>query len=312
MGRRLLAAAGLVLLVALCGWLLFWLVFDDRTASGGLAAAVDAGAQERLGERIRVLEVEGSVDRQRGNEGWTQVKVGDELAQEEAIRTQGDGRAVLGVGKSTRVEVAPRSMFSVRAMHEKVAKGLLSAGRISATVGNDDGTRLRVESGSGAVAEGERAAEFSVLASGNGEVSVAAKRGEVRLTSKNETVQVPPGQQSIALPNLPPSKPQPIPSSLFLKVGRPNALVQRELETTISGTTTPGALISINGMRLAADQAGSFKVVVPLAEGKNAIHVEAEDAAGRREAVKLPDEITVKRQVGAVKSKVSWSQDGPP
>lgn len=314
MGKRLVAAAGLVLLVALFGWLLFWLVFDDRPngASAGLpATAEDAGAEQAQRERIRVLEVDGSVDRQRRGEGWTPVKVGDELAQEEAIRTQGDGRAVLGVGKSTRVEVAARSEFSVREMHEKVAKVRLSVGRISATVGDDDGARLRVESpGTDAVAEAERGAQLSVLASGKGEVAVATKSGAVRLTASNKTVEVPAGQQSVALPAQPPSAPQPIPSSLFLKVGKPLALVQRDLHTTISGTTTPGALISINGVRIAADREGSFQATIPLTEGKNAIHVEAEDAAGRKEAVKLPDDITVKRQVGVVKSKVSW--DGPP
>jgi hypothetical protein len=101
----------------------------------------------------------------------------------------------------------------------------------------------------------------------------------------------------------PPSQPI-IPPSLYLKVNRPGHRVQRQKTTTLKGSATPGAVISVNGVRYATDASGSFKATVALAEGKNVLVVEAETVAGKRRKTEIP--IVVKSTVRRLEGTTTW------
>lgn len=312
------ALLGLLALLAGLGWLGGWgrrpgpppagpveapppvAVAPRAEPSGEPAAAPEPGL-----DRIRVLSVEGEVQRRSSSGGWSAVQAGEELQEDEAIRTRSTGRAVLGLGASGRVEIAPRSEFSLREISRTVAHVRLEQGRLSAAMPEGSG-RLRVETrDSGAHAE-STGGEFVVVSPGEGQLTVAATRGEVRLSVGAQSVVVHAGEQSEAQPGTAPSAPHVIPRSLYLKVGRPGATVQREKETVVRGQTVPGAIVSVNGLRVPASATGAFEVSVPLQDGRNALVVEAEDVFGARKQLALPP-VTVKSQVRAVRARVTWS-----
>lgn len=259
-------------------------------------------------ERINVVSVEGKVDRRLKDSSWVAVKPGDRLRQEEVIRTNRKGRAVLEVGETATVEIEPRSQIAVREVARTVARVYLHVGRISAVVNGKEGSKFKVESnGSDAVAETGKG-EFSVLTTGIGQVAVATRKGKVRLSARDKTVEVKAGNQAVVQRDSPPTAPEPIPASLYLKVVKPTVTLQRNKNTTIEGTTTPGAFISINGVRVESDETGQFSSKVELEEGDNSILVEVEDASGNIKSETLPA-ITVKSRVTTVRSKAGqWGK----
>ncbi|HZI14255.1 MAG TPA: FecR domain-containing protein [Myxococcus sp.] len=261
-------------------------------------------------DALRVLSVEGKVQRRGGDLRWAQVYVGQELRADEAIRTAPSSRAVLGLGEGGRVEVAPRSEFSVREISRTVARVRLEQGRMAAALPGGE-VPLRVEtSGSEALAESSEGS-FVVVSNGHGQLAVAATQGSVRLSVGAASVVVHEGQQSEAATGGAPSAPHAIPNSLFLKVVRPGASVRREREARVRGETAPGALVSINGQRVASGLDGHFQVQVPLKDGRNTLVVEAEDAFGKTKRVALPP-IQVKTKVRGVRAQVKWGEeDGP-
>jgi hypothetical protein len=182
----------------------------------------------------------------------------------------------------------------------------MEAGRLSAVIREGSG-RLRVEArGSDAAAESGRGA-FSVLASGHGQLTVASTEGAVSVVSPHGTVVVNAGQQSIVRAGIAPSAPAAIPHSLFLKVGRPPKL-QRERALTIAGRTAPGALVLVNGRPVEPAPDGRFSARVSLRDGRNAVRLEVEDAAGHRRVRRLP--VVVKSKVRKVDARVSWTGGG--
>jgi hypothetical protein len=310
MGKRIAIAAALVLALAGLGQLVFRYLFHDETPPAeplvSAVVAPQAAPAAPMGERqITVISVSGKVER-RGASSWLPVRRGEKLAQEEAIRTDEGAGAVLDIGGAATVEIAPKSQFAVREISESVAKVRIDEGRISAVVTGQKG-KLRVETkGSDAVAEAD-AGEFDVLASGSGQMSVATKKGKVRLTSQDSTVEVDEGKSSVALPGVAPAAPVAIPPSLFLKLAGGKGGSQREKRTTVRGNTLPGAVISINGVRVHTDAKGGFTADVPLAVGKNKIVVDAEDVLGRKQSAEMPA-ITVTSEMAPTRSKAQWGR----
>jgi len=305
MGRRIAVAFAIVAMLVLAGYGFYRLLLVE---GAGLPPSSDAGTGVEGLRRVKVVSIGGRVEKRRGDAPWTVVKTGDELLQEEAIRTSDDGKALLDVGDIATVEVSARSEFTVRELSETASRVRLEEGRLAADVHGVSQSTFKVEAkGSDAVAETSQG-QFSVLTTGRGQVSVATRKGRVRLSAKNRTVEVTAGKQSVVLPEQPPGLPEDIPPSVFLKVARPKSRVQREKETVIKGTTTPGAVVSINGVYARANQEGQFEATVALNEGRNKILVEAEDAAGHREKAELP-EITVDTRPPNVKTDVKWGED---
>ncbi len=316
MRRRVVTALGIAACVILLGYLLFGYLFDQQGEAPGKNKLVENPAQtttppdpatQTSAPPITVVEIEGDVQKKAIDSEWISVQIGDALLQDDAIRAEDGSRAMLEIGKTAKVEVAEKSEFSVQEISKTGSRLRLEEGRISAVVTGEGGSKLKVEAkGSDAVAELEKG-EFAMLSDGKGQVSVATKKGNARLSAASETVEIPAGMQSVVQPGGSPSGPEAIPQSLFLKVKRPGALVLRKSETVIEGTTTPGAVISINRVQIEVDESGSFRETITLSEGKNQVTVAAKDVTGRLEEEALP-EITVDTKPPRVQSKIKWGK----
>lgn len=259
-----------------------------------------------LRQTVMVASVENTVECRRGTEGpWSAVQPGEKLGYEDAIRTRDGGRALLTIGEAITVEVADRSQFAVSEITDKLSNIRLEGGRISARVAGGGGSVLKVVvKGSQAVAEAS-AGEFSVLRTEDARVTVATKKGRVKLSARGRSVEVGSGQQSVVARDDTPSTPTQIPPSLFLKI---NTAVPRRLnkkQTGIEGVTSPGAVVTIRGVNIPANTDGVFQATVPLQEGANQIVVIVEDAWGRSNAKALPT-VFVDTQAPKVKSEVTW------
>jgi hypothetical protein len=306
MTRRVLLAIAATMAVVILGRTLFWFVFERSGVSEVSAPAGVAGGGEAAFDQIAVVSADGLVERRSGDAAWARVQQGDALARQESIRTDESGHAVLRIGKTAQVQIAPRSQFAVAEITRTVARARLTEGRISAEVYGEGAGKLKIETvGSDAVAQTAQGT-VDVLADGSGQMTVAARKGFVLLSARTKTVVVQAGYQAIAGRDAPPSEPAPAPPSLFLKVGELPSRLQRERTATIKGNTTPGAVISINGVRMQSDATGEFVAKVDLREGENRVVVTAEDAAGHLETVNLAP-VTVKSSMEKVSGKARWT-----
>ena len=214
------------------------------------------------------------------------------------IRSGADSAATFRVGNNTSVKVAQDTEFGFVEISNAVSKIRLDDGRVAAS---SEGRKVRIEvKNSDAVAETEYGS-FAVLTAGEGNVTVAASRGDVSVSAEGETIKLTQGTQSIVRPNTAPARPTKIPSSLFLKVRKPKADSRLE-STVVEGTSSPGAVINIAGKRLVVGADGTFKRRVALAAGSKDIVITVVDAAGRQET----RSVRVISPKANTKGKVEW------
>lgn len=313
MRRNVVIAVVALLLVFAGGYVAFTILFvdaDDNEEQPAVVVApppADAAppppspppdATVDSGNIIRATAVEGTVERRVDNDRWSPIAVGDTMHITDEIRSGNDAAATFIVGEDTSVEVSQNTKFGFVEISDAVSKIRLNDGRIAAS---SDGRKVRVEvKNSDAVAETEDGS-FAVLTEGEGNVTVAANRGEVDLSAQGETIKLAEGTQSIVGPNAAPARPTEIPSSLFLKVRKPKADA-RLTSTLIEGTSTPGSVINIKGKRTIVSADGTFKKRVPLSVGSKNIRVTVEDAKGRRETTF----VRVITPNANTKGKVEW------
>jgi hypothetical protein len=247
---------------------------------------------------IRAAMIEGRVERRLAEDTWTAIAVGDTLEITDEIRSGPDALATFKVGEDTSVDVSENTEFGFIEISDAMSKIRLDDGRIAAS---SESRKIRVEvKNSDAVAEAV-GGSFAVLTEGQGNVTVAANRGEVALSAKGETVKLTEGTQSTVRKNKAPARPTEIPSSLFLNVRKPRA-DKRLVSTVIQGKSTPGSVINIRGKRLLVGKNGTFKKRVPLAVGSKNITVTVEDATGRKQT----RSVRVISPNANTKGKVEW------
>jgi len=79
--------------------------------------------------------------------------------------------------------------------------------------------------------------------------------------------------------------PLPPPQGFFLEVTEPqNETVVSTSPICVSGSTSPGAEVSVNGELIDVDEQGNFAAMVELEEGPNAIEVIATDYEGNEKS----------------------------
>ena len=130
--------------------------------------------------------------------------------------------------------------------------------------------------------------EFSLTTDGKGTVVVDTRAGDVKLKAKGKEIVVKKGKRSIVKPNQAPSRVLPIPSSVALQVKWPPTKIDRT-RTTISGRTTAGALVMVNGFQVRANQDGKWSLDIPLHEGSNRLVVSVTDSAGNTSRRESPE-----------------------
>lgn len=231
------------------------------------------------GERFRVVSVSGDVRHETAQGGGAAV-AGATLAEGDRI-VSGDGaQAVLGLGEGTRVAVDARSSVKVLGITDDGVRVELEGGKVTATV-RPDGGRLGVTSGGTEFTADD--ADFTVVRGEDGTVGVATERGRVSATGPGGTEELTAGTELVVPTGGSPLR-APASEALLLQVAWP-APRTRESEVELEGSTQPGATITVTGgarpvsARAGAD--GTFRVKVPLGEGKNALAVRATSVLGR-------------------------------
>jgi hypothetical protein len=177
-------------------------------------------------------------------------------------------------------------------------------GRLSAATGKS-GTQLSVGARDNDAWVEAKQGAFAVLRDGDGQLAVAVTEGDVAVTAHQTSVLVTVGEQSIVPRNQPPAKPTRIPTSLFLSVARSGPSRVNQRSTELSGLTSPGAAVFVNGAPAVTDATGAFTVKVALQEGKNELHVSVRDVLGRSRKQQMSD-VTVDTQPPKLKGKTVW------
>lgn len=303
MGKRLAVAALAVIAIGIALVVLSGRLFHEPAPEASVVAT-DAAVADAADERWRtvaVLEVSGSASRRATGGAWTPLLSGDILAIDDVIRTGDDGTVSLDVGGVAQVTVDPGSQISVPALTRTLGRIALEQGRVAARVGGRGAFGVTVPD-TDTLARTDRGA-FAVIASGGGEATVAATEGQVEVIAADTEVTVAAGEQTQVRAGGPPTAPQAIPPSLFLKVERPGRVV-RSRQVELRGTTAPGAVLRVNGVRVVVSEAGEFSAAVPLEEGDNRVAVETVDVAGRRESTDV--DVTVDSRGPKVGGDVTW------
>lgn len=304
MTQRLLAAAAIVAAISTAGYLAHGCLFEEPQATAGARPGPPKPESSGM-DQVVVRSVRGVVERERAGEEMLRLEEGNQLSNEDTVHTKEGSEATLNAGSVATVQIAERSSLTVAEISRRLSRMRLGEGLIAATAHGRENSRLRVEvRGTDAVAESGKA-RFVVLSSGTGQVTVGTEEGSVRFSAKGKAVEIGAGEQSVVWPGLPPSEPQKIPPSLFLKVRPPDAVAQRSKSTTVRGWTVPGAVVSIDDKRIGVDARGTFNATVRLREGRNRIRVLVEDAARRQKVETLPT-VTVDSRAPPVKGEVSW------
>ncbi len=267
-------AGAVALLVALAG--------GAYLAMLGRAPATPA-PQGRAGpqpEKLVVAHVSGEVAiRRGGREGPAEPALpGATLRADDVVETGREGVVSLEAGGSFRVELESGSLFAVKEITAELARFRLASGLASASVRDDPIRAVEIEAGADARAR-TRGGDLRISASGQ-VAALAVTRGEAELSSGGKVVVVRAGQQALSVGGAAPVAPSPIPSSLLLKVVWPAEKATNQRRLTVTGRTTPGAVLALQGQPVKVDADGHFRHVVYLREGRQRITATGRDVAG--------------------------------
>jgi len=306
----LLAAVALIFVFCLGAAIYVRVFAAHESAAGPNPPAVeiprDAAPPDAPSSGVTVVvgSVRGRVYRKQTDTQWQLIAMGQKLDLLDTIRTDEASRAEFRVGeKGTMIEVPANTQLSFVALTDEVSSLLLKDGRIHASVTGGTESRMRVAfSNSDAVAETDHGEFFARNAEGE-QVSVAVQTGSVKLSAKGKEIVVHKGHQSTVEAGHVPSAPIKIPATVFLKIAhRQRALARREAK--LKGLSTPGAIVSINGVRVIAGTDGEFETRVQLEEGQNDVEILAEDVLGRTTSESVA--VTVDTRAPEAKGELEW------
>jgi hypothetical protein len=305
MTRSVLIALGVVIAVFGMGLMLRNQLFTDRNSQPVLVPMGAAGSDPVCPAQLTVRRVEGHVERRGANgEQWQPLAPNASVSEQDSVRTDEGASAVLSGESGMEIEIAEQSELAMLALKGDQAKVVVERGRLSAAMGTG-ATKLSVSARDNDAWVEAKQGAFAVLRDGDGQLAVAVTEGDVAVTAQQTRVQVAAGEQSIVPRNQPPEKPTRIPTSLFLKVSRSGPSRVNQHTTELSGLTSPGAAVFVNGAAVTTDATGAFTAKVSLQEGKNELHVAVRDAMGRSRKEQLAD-VTVDTQPPKLKGKTVW------
>jgi hypothetical protein len=258
---QLLLLIGLVLVFGVVG---YQVLFGERPAYElVVVSANDAelvlGAQ---GERI-------------------QIQPGMVVDVDGLVETGGAGAVALKYGSGAELMLSSKSSMRVVSTGSKGIRVELDAGAVSARV-RPGSPPLSISNRGRAV--GATDADFTVMVSRGGPLSVASQRGAVSLQGFPGTDGLGAGSVVHAPDGRPPEFAK-ITESLLFEVVWPAKPKTREAEVELSGTTDPYATVTLGtgaqAVRVRADRDGRFRATVSLAEGENDIELNVRDVTGR-------------------------------
>lgn len=251
-----------------------------------------------------VHQLEGVVEAYDTRSGrWRNLSAGEEIADDAVLRTQ-RGRASLHIGDSIEVEVSPFSQFRLKELTNRLSKVRLEQGLVTANVTPSEESELVMQVLGSEVEAHAKDGAFAVLRGSQGHATIAGKRGTVTVQSAGSSVVIQQGQQSVVAPGEAPTAPTTIPGDLLIKITQGQNKKLRFRSTRVEGLTSPGAVVTVNGVETSA-ATGRFSVNVPLNEGTNSITVVSRDALGR-EKKHVVNGVEVDTSPPTAKGRVQW------
>lgn len=262
MRRELAALATVVIIVALA-----WVGYETLFGGDGES-------------RFVLVEVSGDVRHVDGLGGVVPAGAGQVIGTRERLITGAGGGAILAFGEENRLTLDAGASLRVLEVDASGVQVELEGGRVRATVRPGGGSLGVVANGRGLVATD---ADFTAVLGEDGTVGVESTRGEVGLTGIPGTVRVREGER-LVVPTEGSPLVSPASESLLLYVAAPERLRTREGMAAVTGRTLPGATVRVGEegawTQVVADPKGAFSARVALAEGENAVRVEARDLFG--------------------------------
>ena len=277
--RRPVTIALSVLAIAVGGATVARIVFDRLVYEPEPSEARSSAEAPAPAGRVHVLAVSGTVERTSSLGTWGPVAPGDQFGADDSIRTGASSTAELSIGERSRLTVAEATQITVREVTIAAQRFRLARGRIAVDYGEGRERRLRVEDEAGRAVETEQA-RFGVLATG-AMLAVATEAGSVTLRAGGAAVDVVAGWQSAARGDLPPSRAEPIPSTLLLKLASAAADLDRNDCVAVEGTAGPASSVTVDAQPIPLGDGGRFAVRVRRRRGQAAALVTTMDALGR-------------------------------
>ncbi|MBW1809996.1 MAG: FecR domain-containing protein [Deltaproteobacteria bacterium] len=263
-----------IIIMSVCGALLVGLVVFNLLLPPPAAGSGNTEPTAIIGSLVGQVEVQKG-----GTKRWVAAQVGQKLVEGDEIRTGLFSEASVYVRGESTVVVNPSTSFVIGQDLVKRSQFELGAGQITAAIPKGAAREFQFRSrGSDAIASASRG-EFSLTTDGKGTVIVDTQVGDVKLRAQGKEVVVRKGKRSIVLPEKPPSRVLAIPSSVALQVKWPPTKLDRTT-TKVTGKTSAGSLVMVNGILVRADPKGQFALDVPLRQGTNRLIVSVTDSAG--------------------------------
>ncbi len=232
------------------------------------------------GQHVLVLtEMDGQVSVMGPTGEAVNAVVGAPLSPEDRVATGGASRAVLGLGRETRIRIGPDSALQVVSVDGDGVRLELEGGALQASV-RPDGGAVRIGNGGRSVlatnADFNMEVDDSLLVVGSTRGSLSLSGVDVTRVEEGSVATIVDRSAEIG----------PVPQELFLNVEWPRVARTRETKTVLAGVTTPGAQVQLEGpwgvRRVRADGSGAFQVELPLSEGANDVRVTALDLFGNQ------------------------------
>jgi hypothetical protein len=226
--------------------------------------------------KLSVAAKSGEVSVVRGGTRF-QLATGDELRADDAIETAPGARVVLA-GAFYDVALEEGATFDVREITAELSRFHLGQGYVEARVRDEPGRAVEIEGVPGARVRTD-GGDVAVVRSG-GTVAVGVQRGSAQFAAGGGAVVVAAGQQSIATTGARPSRPEPIPASLLLKVTWPEERTTNQRRIVVTGRTQPGAIVVLGDERVDVRSDGRFTHVIALREGRQRLSARARTVGG--------------------------------
>ena len=235
-----------------------------------------------LADRFRIVSVAGDVRHVHAGGNTENAREGEALEAGDRIVSGDGGRAVLGLGENARVTVDASTSVTVLGIADDGVKLELEEGKVKATVRPGSG---RV----GIVSEGREVsaddADFTAVRDPDGNLAVSTERGQLAVSGVPGINELRSGDDLVAPPGGGSPLRAPASDALLLQVAWPGASRTREPDVEVTGTTQPGASVTVSGgarpVTVRAGKDGRFSAKIPLSEGRNALSVAATSLLGR-------------------------------
>ncbi|AFE05161.1 hypothetical protein COCOR_03340 [Corallococcus coralloides DSM 2259] len=279
---------GLVLILAALpvGWFVFLREPPAPLPPQAPQRTAVAQAEAKKAVELVLSSFDGTVDVKHGEAGaWEPARKDMPLRPTDVVRTGRGSWAVVLNGEAVELRLEAETEISVEELSNELSRVMLSSGLATATVrGRSNVRHTFILKAKGANAEASTAqGTFTMSNNGNGTVSVGTREGDVKLADKEgRYVIVRAGQRSIVRPGMEPSKPEPIPSTVFVKMEWPTGK-QRNREVAVVGRTDPGNRVTVDGVNVPTDADGGFTLSLSLKNGPNPVQVTAVNVGGARQ-----------------------------